>query len=164
MLASVAFERILSLPLQETDEVRWSPIRLHTFEETSASDTSGLARGAIAKFPLLPPLFPIEVARIAVCVGGLFAWKSVSDPLPLPMPCCCCCCCSAYSKAANSLGHLPWWSLLSGWNNNMNNNDIKMGRMKFNDINYVQLRVGNQIYRFFTGKKLFSRNINYGSR
>lgn len=124
MLASVAFERILSLPLQETDEVRWSPIRLHTFEETSASDISGLARGAIAKFPLLPPLFPIAVARIAVCVGGLFTGKSVSDSPALPMPCCCCCCCSAYSKAANSLGHLPWWSLLSSWNNNMKDNKI----------------------------------------
>ena len=114
MLASVAFERTLSLPLQDTDDVLWSPT-WHTFDETSASDISGLARGAIAKFPLLPPLLLMAVARIAACVGGLFAGKSVSDPPPLPRPCCCCCCCcSAYSKAANNRGHLPWWILLSG--------------------------------------------------
>lgn len=114
ILASVALEKTLSLPLQETEEVLCSAIRWHTFEETSASEISGLARGAIAKFPLLPPLLLRAVARIAVCVGGLFAGKSVSDPPPLATPCCCCCCCcSAYSRAANNRGHLPWWILLS---------------------------------------------------
>ena len=113
MLASVALERTWSLPLQDTEEVLWSPPTWHTFDETSASDISGLARGAIAKLPLLPPLLLMAVARIAACVGGLLAGKSASDPPPLPTPCCCCCCCSAYSRAASNRGHLPWWILLS---------------------------------------------------
>lgn len=105
MLASVAFDKMLSLPLPDTEDVRWRPNRLHIFDEMSASDTSGLARGAIAKLPLLPLLLAMAVVTMPPCVDGLFAVKSASDPPPLPIPCCCCC--SAYSRAARSRGHLP---------------------------------------------------------
>lgn len=37
----------------------------------------------------------------------------------------------------------------------MNDNDIEMDHMKFNDINYIQLRIRNQIYRVLRGKNCF---------